>query len=462
MVALMSPPGATHDEWYHATSIWCAGGIQSPYCLEVGNDLEGVYSAQTNLKAVNCQQSLNQPLVCPTNQDIDYRFRTNSDQYPEGYYRFLNLLLVPSVEASFILMRVATALIISLILGTLMFLMPKRHRTILFLVILSTFSGTGYFLFASINPSSWTAFGVGVGCLPVHAALISRDEPTWKRVAMLLLGVLCLLMAVVSRWDGIPFVGLVLLLALFHGFWSLFPNRRATTLFTIGALTAIAALGLMFLSPRSLFFDLGLLYQYAPGQPDNWIFISRNLIEGLPNALWALGSVPTMTSVQLPGLSLIAGLAILSFLAISTFNRQDKVQLVGALLISVVIGLTIAAQIAQTDSRDSGWIEARYSYPLLILLGSWWFLTGPELFSERVHSSLRYVSIVTAAVFALSMFAVLERYVDRQSHGLRVIPDGPDQWWWSFVPFSPNVVAVLAPVFLWQFLRGMLQHLSGD
>lgn len=459
-VALMSPPGATHDEWYHATSIWCAQGIQLPYCVERGNDSDGDFSARTNLPAVNCQQRSSQPLVCPTSRDIEYRFRTNSDQYPNGFYSFMNLFLGPSVESSFVVMRVVNALSISLILGISMFLMPNRHRIVLFLVILSTFSGTGYFLFASINPSSWTAVGAGIGCLPLHAALTARKEQTWKRVAMSALGIVGLVMAAISRWDAIPFIALALALAMFHGFWSMYPDRRDTILLGLVILTIVGTIALMRFSPRSLFFDLKLLYRYTPGQPDNVVFLSRNLLEGLPNALWALGSVPTMTSIQLPGVSLMGGISVFSFLFLRTFNRRDRLQLFGALLISIVIGLTIAAQVALVDNRDSGMIEARYTFPLLILLGVWWFLTAPEELVNRIRTSLKAVTAVNTAVFALSMFAVLERYVDRQSFGLRVIPDGPDQWWWTFMPFSPNVLVILAPIFLWRFFSGMLGNLQ--
>lgn len=68
----------------------------------------------------------------------------------------------------------------------------------LFLLSLSVFPSTGLFLFASINPSSWTAFGVGIGWLAMHASMSGTVSSWRRRVPLLSLGLLSWTLAVVS------------------------------------------------------------------------------------------------------------------------------------------------------------------------------------------------------------------------------------------------------------------------
>ena len=460
MVALLSPPGATHDEWYHATSIWCGHGVRALYCSEIGDDPKIGYSAATNLDAINCQRGREEPLLCPTGRSKENRFQVNDGQYPGLFYFSFSWLVVPSVDVSFVLMRVVNALLISSLLAMAFWLLPPRHRLVLFLVVLTTFTATGYMLFASINPSSWTSIGVGLGWLCIHAALVSIRPEARRRAALLSLGAVLSLMAVGSRWDAIPFVLFAISLAIFHAAWVRYPNIRKRLMAAAVSIPVIGFAVLRMFAPARLYFDPGLLYRYDTSERDNLAFLSENLLQGVPNALRALGTVPSMDGIVMPDLVFIAALTLLGFVITRTFAAGERVQIVGLIVISVVIAFVIAAQVALIDDRDSGGVEPRYVYPLLLLAIGWWYLTGPSDLPERVARYLRSVSGVAVALFGLALFVPTERFVDRQTYGIRYLPEGPDQWWWSWMPFGPNVVFVLAVVCLWLSFRSLAQILQ--
>lgn len=456
MVALLSPPGATHDEWYHASSIWCGQGVREPYCVEKFPTADGFF-ARTNLDAANCQRYANDVLYCPTSRSGVSTPLTNNGLYPNIFYFVLSWFVVPSPDLSIATVRIASALIITAMLGLTMWLLPQRHQTTLLLVALTTFPATGYFLFASINPSSWTAVGVGVGWLSLHAAAVSTQLTRKRRAGILGLGVVACIMAVGSRYDAYPFMAVAISLICLHVAWSRFRAHRKLIVSATVVLVLALLIVLEMFTPLTPSVYLRLLIEYGTGQPDNVTFFSHNLVEALPNALLALGTVPTMSQVIIPEIVYLIGVSSLAFFLIRTFERRNILQLIGFVVISLVIAVSIAAQVAFNDNRNQGFIEPRYVYPLFILLVSWWYILGPDDLHNRVARHLRPAAIASTVAFFLTVFTIGERFVDRQLFGLRYLPEGPDQWWWTWLPVGPNVLVVLAPCCLWMFFCQLIR-----
>ena len=459
LLALLSPPGATHDEWYHAGSIWCGHGVRPPYCQEIGI-LSGQYLALTNLDAKNCQVDIRAPLYCPTPRVGLSRPLVNDGLYPPGFYFVLSWSVLLSSDAGIVLTRAASALIICSVLAVLFWALPRRHQVVLFLMILTSFSTTGYYLFASINPSSWAALGVGVAWLAIHAALLPGTVKGSKRLSAVLVGAIAALMAAGSRWDSFSFLSLSIVLTLLHVALTRFPNRQRTilSLVIVGVLGSSILLELVI--PFAPLENLRRLGTFTAGQRDNVAFFSEYLLQGLPNALRALGTVPTMSGILLPEIIYVGNLMILGTFLLRSFHRTAKIQVIGFAVVSVMISFVIMAQVALTDNRDSGGVEPRYIYPLLVFLVGWWYLTGPEDLQGRITQFLKPAAIVSVLLFALMAFTVAERFVDHQTSGLRLLPEGPDQWWWSWMPVGPNVIVILAPLFLWLFFREILKLLG--
>ena len=457
MVALLSPPGATHDEWYHVSSIWCGQGEREPFCLE---RFPETATALINLDLTNCQINQEALLLCPIDRAGESQPVTNFGQYPKLFYFTLSWFVVPWAENSVAVTRVASAFFISLVLALLARLLPSRYRLVLVMVILSTFSTTGYFLFASINPSSWAAFGVGVGWLGLHAALSPGTTPNKQRIALAAVGLTACIMAAGSRWDAPAFLALVGSLSAVHLLWLHFPAARFKV--AAAALSVPVALFAMleWLTPFKPLASLRRLYTYPEGEPDNVAFFSHYLLGGLTNSLGALGSVPTMSGILLPEILYITGLLLLGWFVAHSTNLRERLQIIGALVTAATISLVIMAQVALVDNRDAFGVEPRYSYPLLIFLVGWWFLLGPDNLADRITKFLKPAAVVATVMFAIGMFTVAERFVDVQTYGLRLLPEGPEQWWWSWMPVGPNVVVVVAVFSLWMFLRRLLASVA--
>ena len=461
MVALLSPVGATHDEAYHLRSIWCGQGERDPYCAERFADERGAYVARTNILTQNCQKIPVEPLLCPPSQTGESVFVTNDGRYPPLFYYLLSWLVVPNVSVSVVIMRLASALTISLLLALLCWLLPPRYRLTLLLIALTAFSATGYFLFASINPSSWTSLGVGVGWLGLHAALSARQLSLMHRGSLVGAALLAWIMAIGSRADGAGFVALTVVLTLSEVGWSRlreYRNILVTSLLLVPMLGWILLERFTTLSPIE---NIQRFYRYSEGQPDNVSFFSEGFLQGPSNALRALGSIPSKSPIVLPGVVYVISLVVLGLFIINTFTPTKRTQQAGALITAIVVSLVIMAQVAWVDSRDPGGVEPRYVYPLFVFAAGWWYLLGPEPLKDRVGRYLRPASVAATAIFALTMFTVAERFVDKQTFSLRYLPEGLDQWWWSWLPVGPNVVVILAPVFLWRFfteMRTLIEH----
>jgi len=250
-------------------------------------------------------------------------------------------------------------------------------------------------------------------------------------------------------------ISFVLAISAFYLGWELQPQWRKNLLL----LTSLVPLALFAIlerfSPFSPVNAFQTLYTYSEGQPDNTVFFSYNLTQALPNALRALGTVPSLSFIVIPKIIYIVGLLLLFYVMSQTIARSLKWQIAGFTGTVVLMAVLIMAQVANNDFRDIGSIEPRYTYPLLLFGIGWWFLQGSEESLADVRKQLKYLSAISVALFSAFTFSIAERYVDRQSFGMRAVPEGPDQWWWSWMPLGPNTVIVLSILFVSIFFSGL-------
>lgn len=462
MMALLSPPGASHDERYHASNVWCARGERAPYCVrEVGNQESGS-AVRTNITFRNCQREPDIPLWCP--EDTSTELQNGTGTRASLFYSALSWLVVPSVEVSVLLMRITNVFVIVTVFAVLASLLPNRHRKVLFLLILGTFAPSGYFLFASIHPSSWTAMGIGVGWLAWYAAGVPSDESPHRKVRLLSVGAVSGVMAVGSAWDAVPFLALAVVLVGSRLVWLRSPGKRKAVfvLTPVAVAVVLAVLSrVTLLSPDKY---LKALATFSGGAPDIITMFTSYLLHSLPNMLRALGSVPTASVVVLPSLVYIGGLLVLAVLLVATYNSESRFQQLGSAIVILAATVTVMAQAVHTNPSIFYGVEPLVVYPLLLLGVGWWFSFGPPDLTKRLLPHLQWMVYVLTATFALSVFTISERFVDQQAFGIRLIPDGPNQWWWSWMPVGPNVVVLLSVLFMWRFMdlvrRSLIRQLS--
>ena len=436
-------------------SIWCAQGERDPYCQErVPVDSDSGEPELLAIVGVSARYCTTEPRTpCPPLLQGESELVPNDNQYPPLFHFVMSWFVGSSVEVSIVLMRLISAFIVSSLLALTMWLFPPRYRLVLLLVILTSFTTQGFFLLASINPSSWAVVGVGVGWLALHAALAPGEQSKERRIALACACLLAWVMAIGSRWDAVGFVGFSTILTSVHlvRFRS---SRYRSTLFLglliLGAILSVIASRFPLINPFNV---VPKLFSYSAGEPDNIAFFSQNLLNGLPDALKSLEEVAAHPNVYLPGIVFPLALILLSYLMILSFNRGDRLQLLGFVVSSVFISLVFMAWHALRNERDATELSSRYSLPLLVFAVGWWYLLGPDDLKSSVSKHLKVASALATAIFALTVFTFTERNVDIQTLGLRYLPEGLDQWWWTWMPVGPNVLVILAPVSLWKFFR---------
>ena len=441
-------------------SIWCAQGERDPYCQErVPVDSDSGEPELLAIVGVSARYCTTEPRTpCPPLLQGESELVPNDNQYPPLFHFVMSWFVGSSVEVSIVLMRLVSAFIVSSLLALTMWLFPPRYRLVLLLVMLTSFTTQGFFLLASINPSSWAVVGVGVGWLALHAALAPGEQSKERRIALACVCLLAWVMAIGSRWDAAGFAALTALMTLFQLAWVYFPKHRK--MLSLEAITLSLVLGalvqkLTIIDPLRLF---GNLFIYANGEPDNIAFFTQNFLNGLPNAFKAFGEVAAHPGVVLPGFVYPAALVLTGYFMIQTFTQKNPFQLLGFVVVAAAISLMFMTWHGFRNERDATELSSRYSLPLLVFAVGWWYLFGPTHLSERVSRHVKAATRTAIVLFSFTVFAYAERNVDVQTFGLRYLPEGLDQWWWSWMPVGPNVLVVLAIACVWRFFGSLRLH----
>jgi hypothetical protein len=215
------------------------------------------------------------------------------------------------------------------------------------------------------------------------------------------------------------------------------------------------------LSPLPPIRYLGLLFSFIRDGGGDQSLITEGLLKVIPNALAALGNVPTHSSIEIPEVVYLGNLAVLIVIGARTYNSENKSQLLGTLATLIAITLASISQTILVGNHSTG-SEFRYIYPLLLFATGWWYLNGPLDLHDKVLTVIRPSAAIVTGCFSLWVYVIAERNVDFQTGGIRVLPEGSDQWWWSWMPIGPNIVLLLAPFFLWQYFRVMTAVLESS
>jgi hypothetical protein len=382
----------------------------------------------------------------------------DSGNYPPLFHLAMSWFVGSSVELSIVLMRLFSALVVSSLLALTMWLFPPRYRLVLLLAMLTAFTTQGYFLLASINPSSWAVVGVGLGWLALHAALAPGEQSKGQRIALACVCLLAWIMAIGSRWDAAGFVALTAVMTCSQLVWVYVPKRRkilSIGTVALGFASAAVVQKLTIIDPFRLF---RILFSYDDGDPDNIAFFTQNFLNGLPNSIKTFGEVASHPGVVLPGFVFQAALVLFGFLMLQAFNGKNPLQLLGFVATASAISLMFMAWHSSRLERDATELSSRYALPLLVFAVGWWYLLGPVNLLQRFTRYLRAASIASTVLFALTVFTYAERQIDFQTLGLRYLPEGLDQWWWPWMPVGPNVLVVLAIACMWRFFESFRIH----
>jgi hypothetical protein len=445
---LASPMGASPDDDFHLTSIWCSSLSSDANCTAGTNAaerrvpqslLESACYVPDPKTSAGCQES--DVDFDPTATELTQRGNFVGG-YPPVYYAAMGIFVGPDIVASVLAMRIANIVLFVALTSVIFALLPAPRRPPLVWGWLVTTIPLGAFLIPSNNPSGWAILGVGTAWI----ALLGWFETSGRR--KIGLGVAFAVATVIAsgaRGDGALYVALGIAIVLGLTF-------RPTRAFLINAILPIAMLAVcvyFFISAQQVLSGLngfGGVGSSASGVPRPVANLLAFNLLNVPTlwagvfGSWGLGWL----EVAMPAVVALGSLACFVLVAVVGFGRLSwrkavAVGLVGLALIAVpVLVLTRGGDVVGEE------VQPRYLLPLIVLLAGLLLLPGKERPVRFARGQVLLVVITLAVVQFIALHVTMRRYItgtDDQGFDL----NSAVEWWWD-IPASPMVVLVVSSV----------------
>jgi len=437
--ALASPVGASPDDDFHLTSIWCAGGSEQGVC-EPGTTqntrevpwlvAKGICYAFHPETSASCQLTKHPAEVETTRGNF-------AGLYPPFFYGTMRAFVTGDVETSVVTMRIVNALLFVGMASLVCWLLPIRRRQTLFWGVAGSIIPLGAFLIASINPSSWSILS---GAIVFVATAGYFESTSWRKAGLAALAVVAAFMGGGARADAAVFVtiaagaALLVNIAWTKRFWlsALLPAGIAVmsaVLFLLGSQVGSALNG-GFGPPKVGGSILGVAYRVFIELPNLWA--------GNFGVMWGLGWLDTVMPaiVWFPA---FAAFAILVFSGLRSLTVWKGLAVAGVALVLFVVPfyLLVSDRILVGEQ-----VQPRYLLPLLMVLISvaLWQVRRDVLGFNRTQWWLLAAGLAVANAFALH--TNIRRYVTGNDQpGFNLSKNV--EWWWH-IPISPMWTWVLA------------------
>jgi hypothetical protein len=440
--AFGSAPGASPDDDYHLSSIWCASGIEDGQCESAGDATQRAVPAEVSgvacfafdaAKSADCQLTQDGRL----NPDTVRDHGNWNGGYPPLFYAVMSLGVTDDLQTSVAMMRGINIAVAVFMLSLLVILLPRRSRHLVTVPLLVTSVPMGLFLVSSTNPSSWAVLSAAALWPALYAAF---DVSGGRHVALLAYAFLTALLGAGARADSALFavlaVGLVLLLRI------RLVGRRPLALITCGAVVAVSAT--FFLSAgQSAALTTGL--GDPAGTPD-WLPLTVANAQALPQ-IWVgslgygvMGGTGWLdtTFPSLVSFCTVAAWVAVFFTGLRRTTRA-KVAVLGITAATLVVYPLLV--LARTGAAVGTEFQPRYVLPLLLMTTglSLLYLGRDGLGWSRLQLMITVAALTTAHAIALHV------QIRRYTTGLDVNGfdlDARREWWWTAAP-SPMWVWVV-------------------
>lgn len=448
--ALASPVGASPDEDFHLSSIWCGANSQSTLCEE--SDVPGKKLVSRALLDAPCfafdpNQSAGCQNLDPLSNSMELTDRGNfQNNYPPVYYWLMSTFATDNIAQSVITIRFLNSALLVAILGITFGFSAARLRIPFLLAYTLTVIPLGAFLMSSVNPSSWAIALVPASWIALYGSLTQV-----RRREKVVLGVIYLMTAIMvagARGDAAIFVALGSALAMALA-WDRqnFVRRNRLILSAIAAAALVAFA--FFISTA----QLNVIFNGLPGVTGHVADSARGGLAGaaqlfvynlahLPSlwmgsfGTWGLGWLDTPMPDAVTFASLFAAGAFI-VIAFGFANRRTLLALGLNLVFLSVIPLAIlqisAARIGQQ-------VQPRYILPLVVL-GFVIAATVPVQWDRRARLPMVFSLILLVPANAVAITWNILRYRNGLSGGLT---STVDTWWWG--AWSPLWVIALSAV----------------
>lgn len=425
--AFASPVGASPDDDYHMTSIWCGQGLRDGLCEagEHGDErrVPAVLLEAPSCYAFNEEQSASCGLS-PEDRLVNTDRGNFNGDYPPLYYGVMSVLASGDVGTSILAIRVTNAVIFVGLLTALFCLLPSALRTAAVWPVTVASVPLGMFLTSSINPSAWAILSGAGLWLALTGSFHSPQS--WRRWALSGLAVLLAVIGGGARSDAAVYAGLAVIVALVLTFER---SRRWFETAAVGAL--IIGISLVF------FFTAGQSSAVSPADAGGGLAaVIANLIH-LPSlwvgalGTWGLGWLDT----AMPPVVWVGSVVAFSAFAFTGLRRMDLRKAVASgLVVSALVAVPLYVLVKDGLSVGAD-VQPRYIYPLLIMLAGVTTWVGSAVRKPFSATQWWVITVLLLVANSVALHTNLRRYVtgmDVQGADL----DAAVEWWWP-LPFGP-------------------------
>lgn len=443
MWALSSPPGSSPDDNYHQTTIWCVDATTSSSTCRVvgesattGGPVVEVPALVANpncfafapAESGACQRALEGERV--TTEAID------NGSYPGGFYRVMHLLVRDSIPESILAMRVANVSLAALLLGAVALVTTAAVRRLMALTLVPVLIPLGWFILASVNPSSWALSGLTAYGFALHTLFLLEGRR--RRVVAGVLGVVGLTMALCARGDAPVYAGVITVALCVLHWRTVWADKR---LLVLPAVVAAVSLWRVLVAAQvaSIAGASAETERTLSEVVPNLLLEFPALFSGMFGYAFGLGWLDTaVNSVTAYPVALILG-----FLGLSGLGRLSVPKALAALIIFVPMLVLPLMTLYRTRLVVGESVQPRYILPLMPMLLAV-LLVGRA--ADRVLSLSRTQAIAIAVALTVANTAAIYANARRYVTGV----DGPVliddvEWWWQSAP-SPGTVVVVGGI----------------
>lgn len=442
MWALSSPPGSSPDDNYHQASIWCVGATSSTStdtCRVVGeSETTGgrVVEVPALVANPNCfafvpteSGACQRPLAGKTasTEAID------NGTYPGGFYRVMHLLVRDSIPESILAMRIANVTLAALLLGAIALVTTAAVRRLMVLTLVPVLIPLGWFILASVNPSSWSLSGLTAYGFALHTLFLADGRR--RRVAAGVLGALGLFMALSARGDAPVYAGVVTVAICALHWRVLWADKRLVAIPAVVAVVCLwrvlAAAQVASIAGASAETDR-TLSDVVPNLILEW----PALFSGMFGYAFGLGWLDTaVNSITAYPVALIVG-----FLGLTGLGRMTAPKAIAATVVFLPMLVLPLMTLYRTRLIVGESVQPRYILPLMPMLLAVLLVdraADRALRLSRVQAVLIWLALTVAT--AAAIYANARRYVT----GI----DGPTmidklEWWWQSAPSPASVTLI--------------------
>ncbi len=445
---LASPIGASPDDDFHLSSIWCSATAPAELCRPgPAPSKDGVRSvrvaAQLGPKAACFAFHPEQSAACQGDirEGSTARSRANDGLYPGGYYALMGLFAGSHPIESALLMRmVAWVLGLGVIVAAAAVARGSVRRSYVIAVI-ATSVPLGVFLLASNNPSGAAVAGVAAFWC---ASLTWLEDPSpRRRVVALVVAGFAAALALGARADaGIYLATVAGAGVLLTRGWQ--QERRGRAALLTGIALAAVLLTLSMGQTSGATAEELVSGGHRPWSTVLWYNVTNLPVlwtgsfgDGARGLGWLDTQMPTGVSATMVGVT--------AALVYWSSSRWDRLRLLSLALVAVPLTVLPLLILNTKNALANEWIQPRYLLPILpVALGTMLLDRRDDPRGWLTPRQLRLLGVLVTLAHAAALHANIRRYVTGQDV-LGADLNHNVEWWWD-IPIRPLQLWMLGSV----------------